>query len=296
VTLALCAFAVLGFAANSLLARGALGANAIDPSSYTLVRLLTGSAMLVLLCAAARRHGVARGSPITPRTRRARLLAAGALASYATAFSYSYLQIGAALGALVLFPTVKIALLVHGHMRGERAPGREWAAAALGLAALAVLTAPGLRRPDPLGVVLMILAGLSWAAYTVGGRQEVDPLRATRGNFALATLAVSPLVVPAALAGHVTSHGVLLAVVSGAITSAIPYVVWYRVVPVLTGMQLGLAQLSVPVLAGIGAVAMLDEPLSTRLVVAAALIAAGVFVALGGRGRRIPASGWRQAD
>ena len=279
-TLALSAFALAGFAANSLLARGALGAGAIDAASYTLVRLVAGTAMLGLLCAA-RRRGAAARSSLTRQPSRTRLVAAGALASYAVAFSYSYLQIGAALGALVLFPTVKIALLAHGHLRGERPPVREWAAAALGLAALAVLTAPGVRRPDPLGVALMILAGLSWAVYTVEGRRVVDPLRTTRGNFALATLGVSPFLLPAALAGHATMHGVLLGAVSGAITSALPYVVWYRVVPLLTGMQQGLAQLSVPVLAGLGAVALLGESLSMRLVVAAALVAAGVFVAVG---------------
>jgi drug/metabolite transporter (DMT)-like permease len=109
-------------------------------------------------------------------------------------------------------------------------------------------------------------------------------VRATRDNFALATVAAAPLLLPALAAGHATPAGVLLAVVSGAVTSALSYAIWYRVVPHLTGMQLGLAQLAVPVLAGLGAALLLGEALTLRLLVAAALIAAGVLLAVARRG------------
>jgi drug/metabolite transporter (DMT)-like permease len=278
----------VGFAANSLLARGALGARAIDAASYTLLRLVSGAAMLAALVLVAPRWPGPAGAQHVPSDANGRSLtrqwtAAVALAAYAAAFSYSYLSIGAALGALVLFPTVKIALLVDGHRRGERPPPSEWLGAALGLVGLAVLTAPGVGRPDPAGVALMGVAGLAWAAYTVAGRQVADPLRSTCDNFARGSVAASPLVLVAMAGGHATAHGLLLAGLSGAITSALPYVVWYHVVPRLTGMQLGLAQLAVPVIAGFGAVVILGEVLTARLLVAAVLIAAGVMVAVGRR-------------
>lgn len=278
-TLLLCAVALTGFAANSLLARGALGAQAIDAASYTILRLASGAAMLVLLVALS-------GQPSMPAAdmvsgwRRSPWMGAISLAAYAAAFSFSYLRIGAALGALVLFPTVKLALLGEGHIRGERPRTREWVGAGLGLAGLVVLTAPGLDRPDLLGVALMVLAGLAWAAYTVAGQRVVNPLVATRDNFFLASVAATPLLVPALLGGRVTGTGTALAVVSGAIASALSYAVWYRVVPRLSGMQLGLAQLSVPVLAGLGAAIVLGETITGRLLVAAALITTGVIVAV----------------
>lgn len=274
----------MGFAANSLLARGALGTRAIDAATYTLVRLLSGTVMLVALAALTREGGADAAGEAATRAR-SRWTGAAALAVYAAAFSYSYLRIGAALGALLLFPTVKLGLLVEGHLRGERPHRREWLGAALGLAGLVVLTAPGIDRPDLPGAALMVIAGLAWALYTVAGRGVSFPVRATRDNFARSCLVASPLLAAAALGGHVTGAGLLLAAVSGAITSALSYAIWYRVVPRLTGMQLGLAQLSVPVLAGLGAVAVLDEALTARLLTAATLIAAGVFVAVARSGR-----------
>ena len=290
-TVLLCALALVGFAANSLFARGALGAQAIDAASYTLLRLVSGAVMLAGLVALPGDPWRPSGNAGVTLPGAAPLVlqrwpAAAALAIYAAAFSYSYLRIGAALGALVLFPTVKIALLAEGHRRGERPPVAEWIGATLGLAGLAVLTAPGVGRPDAAGVALMAVAGLAWAAYTVAGRQVADPWRSTRDNFARASLVAAPLLVAVLAGGHATPRGLLLAGLSGAVTSALPYAIWYRVVPRLTGMQLGLAQLSVPVLAGLGAVALLGEALTLRLLAAAALITTGVLVASARKAQR----------
>lgn len=283
--LALCGLALVGFAANSLLARQALATGSTDAASYTLLRLVSGAVMLLALTlpfAGSRGwdHGPGGGGG---GGFEGRWLAGAALAAYAAAFSYSYLRIGAALGALVLFPTVKLALLGHGLARGERPAIAEWVGAGLALVGLAVLTRPGIGRPDLAGVALMVVAGAAWAVYTVAGQRTSRPVAATRDNFVLSALVATPLLVPALTAGHATTAGIALAVVSGAVTSALSYVVWYRVVPHLTGMQMGLAQLSVPVLAGLGAVVVLGEALTGRLLAAAALIFAGVLLAIGWR-------------
>jgi drug/metabolite transporter (DMT)-like permease len=284
-TAALCVLALVGFAANSLIARGALGTFAIDPATYTLLRVASGAIVLAGLALAAGPSwdvttSASGPGPAGVSAARGRWAAAVALAVYAAAFSYAYLRIGAALGALVLFPTVKVALLAEGHRRGERPPRAEWIGAGLGVAGLAVLTAPGVGRPDLAGVGLMCVAGLAWAGYTVAGKEIRDPLRATRDNFARASIVALPLLAFTASGGHWTERGLGLACLSGAVTSALPYVIWYRVVPHLTGMQLGLAQLSVPVIAGLGAVVLLGEALTARLLIAAVLIAAGVLGAL----------------
>jgi drug/metabolite transporter (DMT)-like permease len=267
------ALTVVGFAANSLLARLAIGAAQIDAATYTSVRLASGAAMLIVLG-----RGLAwRASSWTGGL---------ALAAYAAAFSWSYVRIGAALGALVLFPTVKLALLAWGRARGERPSSRDVAGAALALAGLVLLTLPRASRAEPVGVALMVAAGLAWAVYTVAGVRASSPLAATTSSFGRATIVVAPLAIVAAARGHATPGGLALAAVSGAVTSALAYVLWYATVPHLTAMQMGLAQLAVPALAMLGAVAFLGERLTPTMGVSAALIFSGVTIALTRRGGR----------
>jgi len=273
-----CAAAVAGFAANSLLARAALGAGRIDASSYTLIRLASGAVALSGWMMLRRRRAEARGS----------WAGGAALMAYAAAFSYSYLRIGAALGALVLFPTVKLALLVWGARRGERPAAAEWLGAGVALFGLAALMLPGVGRADPAGIGLMIIAGLAWAVYTVGGAKRGEPVAATAGNFVRSAILALPLAAADLAAGHASRQGVLLAVLSGAIASGPVYCLWYGVVPELTAMQMGLAQLAVPALATLGAVALLGEVLTTRILLAAAAIFAGIGLALGKKGRAVP--------
>jgi drug/metabolite transporter (DMT)-like permease len=269
-TLLVCGLAMVGFAANSLLARQALGASLVDPSTYTLVRLGSGALALAIWLRASGR----------PRARGGTWTGGAALAAYAAAFSYSYVRIGAALGALVLFPTVKLALLAWGLVRGDRPDRQEVLGAGVALAGLVALTWPGAAAADVLGIALMMAAGLTWAAYTIAGRVVRQPVAETTGNFARGLLVALPLVWPAAAGGHATAAGLVLAVVSGAVTSGAAYCLWYAVVPRMTAMQAGLAQLTVPAMAMVGAVVLLGEHLTTRGIVAAAAIFGGVGLAL----------------
>jgi drug/metabolite transporter (DMT)-like permease len=258
---------VVGFAANSLLARLAIGSAAIDPASYTFVRLASGATLLMAL---------SRG----PAWKSSTWVGGAALAVYAAAFSWSYVRIGAALGALVLFPTVKLALLAWGRARGERPTPRDVAGALLALAGLVLLTLPRASRAEPFGIALMVAAGLAWAVYTVVGVRATAAVAATTSNFVRATIVVLPLALLAAARGHATPTGLVLAVVSGAITSALAYVLWYVTVPHLTATQMGLAQLAVPAIAMLGAVALLGEHLTAAMAVAALLIFSGIALAL----------------
>jgi drug/metabolite transporter (DMT)-like permease len=258
--------AMLGFAANSLLARQAIGTGGADAATYTVVRLASGAALLAVL---------ARGPAWSASSWRGGL----ALAAYAAAFSWSYVRIGAALGALVLFPTVKLALLGWGLARGERPPRRDLLGAALALVGLVLLTLPRAGRADPAGVVLMALSGIAWAVYTVAGVRAANATAASASNFLRASLLAAPLLL-LATPGTASAPGLLLAVASGAITSALAYVLWYATVPHLTAMQMGLVQLAVPGLAMLGAVALLGERLTAGMAVAAGCIFAGVGLAL----------------
>ena len=266
--LLLCLLAMVGFAANSLLARAAIGAGTIDAAGYSLVRLAAGAAMLAVL-ASVSRVPIFGGS----------WLGAIALAAYAVAFSFAYVRIGAALGALIIFPVVHLTLLVGGAMRGERHRRDEWVGASLALGGLIALTAPRAHSRDALGITLMITAGLAWAVYTWQGRGVTSALSATCGNFVRSVVVAAPLILVQPPAWP-SSHGLFLAACSGAFTSALAYAIWYLVVPHLSSMQAGLVQLSVPALAAMGAVLVLGERLTMHLAVSAGVIFAGLLLAI----------------
>jgi drug/metabolite transporter (DMT)-like permease len=140
-------------------------------------------------------------------------------------------------------------------------------------------------RPDPLGVLLMAVAGLAWAVYTLVGRGTANPLAANARSFLWSTPLAMLLVAVGRGPVHATPRGVALALVSGAVTSGLGYAIWYRALPALTVTQAAVAQLSVPVIAAAGAVLTLGETLSTRLVVAGIAVLSGVGIVLSARRR-----------
>jgi drug/metabolite transporter (DMT)-like permease len=75
---------------------------------------------------------------------------------------------------------------------------------------------------------------------------------------------------------HLEPFGVMLALVSGIITSGLGYVLWYKALQSLTTTQASAVQLMVPVIAAFGGVAFLSEQVSFRLILGSALILGGV--------------------
>jgi drug/metabolite transporter (DMT)-like permease len=274
-TAALTATAMCAFAANSLLCRAALGARAIDPLGFTAVRLLAGAAVLALFA-----RGIA-----APVSERRAWVSGAALFVYAIAFSLAYTRIGAATGALALFGAVQVTMIGWAVTRGQAPEAREWVGLVLALAGLLGLTVPGLTAPDPAGLALMVAAGAAWGAYSLMGRGAGAPLPANAAHFARAL----PMAIAAALAGsawsapHATGKGLLLAAASGAVASGLGYAVWFAALRGLRATQAALVQLSVPPLAAVGALVLLDEPPSARLVVCGVLILGGIGLALARR-------------
>jgi drug/metabolite transporter (DMT)-like permease len=254
------------FSANSLLTRAALDGGRLDWPTFTIVRLASGTVMLWLLVRARTAPAAERGS----------WLGAAALAGYAVAFTLAYTRIGAAAGALLLFGAVQATMIGVGLVRGERPARIDWLGVVLAVAGLIVLTRPGTMRPDLTGAVLMVAAGVCWGVYSLLGRRSRDPLATTTGNFARATLLALVAVAVLLTRMHITWPGLALAVASGAIASGVGYTIWYTVLPSLAAWRAAVVQLIVPVLTAAAAVVLLGEGITGRLVLAAALIAAGV--------------------
>ncbi|MBI1244955.1 MAG: EamA family transporter [Alphaproteobacteria bacterium] len=271
-TFLLTCIALIAFAANSLLARAALAGGTIDPASYTAIRLISGAAILVGVVAY-------RGHEAAVRARTGSWISAVAIFIYAIAFSLAYGRLGAATGAVILFASVQGTMVIWGALRADRPKPRELAGLLVAFAALVWLLLPRLDSPDPVGSALMALAGVAWGIYSLGGRGTADPVDATAGNFVRAALLCIPLAFAPFTFGYTDTHGIVLAVLSGAVTSGLGYVIWYRALPRLSTTQAAAVQLAVPVIAAFGGVALLGESLTTRLVLASAGILGGLALA-----------------
>lgn len=270
-TAALTTLTMIAFAANSLLCRMALGHELIDPLSFTTLRLGSGALALVAIVL---RSGRPNGAPETAGSWRSGL----ALFAYAAAFSLAYISLSAGMGALILFAAVQITMIGTALSRGERLGAWQWTGLAAAVGGLVYLVLPGISAPSPSGALLMAISGFAWGVYSVRGRGVAAPVRMTAGNFARA----APMALALSLFGlvvlptHAAWTGVALALVSGVATSGLGYVLWYRALRDLTTTQASIVQLTVPVIAAFGGVLFLSERVSTRLVVASALILGGV--------------------
>ncbi len=274
----LTAITMLAFAANSVLCRSALTHTGIDPATFTLVRILSGAAMLWAIAAA-----TGRGRSIGGSWR-----AALSLFAYAAAFSFAYVSLPAGTGALLLFGAVQATMVIAGILRGEYLTRGQWLGLALALAGLVALVAPGVSAPPFLGAVLMLSAGVAWGAYSLLGRRSTDAIAATAGNFLRAAPMALVLVIPMAAGGAHDAAGLVYATVSGALTSALGYVLWYTALPSLSAAQGASVQLSVPVITALGGAAMLGETITLRLASASVAVLGGIGLVIAGRTRREP--------
>ena len=277
-TLLLTSIALVAFAANSILCRLALGAQAIDAESFTIVRLLSGSLalMIILWFTGGAGNKTSRGS----------WPASVALFLYAAAFSYAYISLDTGTGALILFGAVQVTMIVLSIRAGNRLHVLEWAGVGTAFAGFVFLILPGVSAPSPSGFLLMSLAGVAWGIYTLMGKGSKDPLADTSYNF-LRTTPMALILVLMALSSSAeySSQGILLAVLSGAIASGLGYTIWYTALRGLSTTQAAVVQLSVPVIAAMGGVAFSEETITLRLLESAVLILGGILLVVLGRHR-----------
>jgi len=271
------AFALLCFAANSVLARLALGSGRIDPASFTALRLLSGAIVLGILL---RSRGTPRGASA------GRWTGAVLLFLYAAPFSFAYLSLPTGTGALLLFGAVQLTMIGAGLRSGERPQPLEWIGLFAALTGLVYLNLPGLGAPSIQGALLMMVAGVAWGLYSLRGRTAGAPLPRTAESFLLATPLGLVLAAAAAPSAHLSPAGVGFAVASGALASGLGYAAWYAVLPRLSATRAGTVQLAVPVVAALAGTALLGERVSLRLAVSAAAILGGVGLAISARATR----------
>ena len=271
----LTALTMVAFAANSILNRLALDAGDMGAGSFALIRVLSGAAMLMTLVVLT---GQAR---VIQRPSPRGLASAAVLTAYLIGFSYAYVQLEAGLGALILFGAVQLTMFAGALVGGERIGWLRWLGMALALSGLIYLLLPGQAHVPPIkGVALMVAAAIGWGIYSLLGRRAIAPMPEAAMGFVLSI----PLVLLAWLVfsrGEMLSvQGVVLALASGALTSGLGYALWYAILPRLEASMAAIAQLTVPLIAMAGGALVLQEAVTSRFLIAAMLILAGILVAL----------------
>lgn len=267
--------ALIAFAGNSVLCRLALGGNAIDAASFTAIRLLSGIIVLaVILKIAPTGHSdTAKGS----------WQASFWLFLYAISFSFAYISLQTGAGALILFGSVQFTMILVGVLSGNRLHIFEWSGVMIAFSGLVYLLMPGLTRPSLIGFMLMAIAGMAWGFYTLAGKDTRNPLADTTFNFLRTLPLVMILVAVSFRYAEITQQGILLAVISGGITSGIGYTIWYLALGGLTAVQAAVLQLLVPVIAALGGVIFSHETITSRLILSSLLILGGILAVILGK-------------
>ena len=274
-TILLTAFALIAFAFNSILCRMALRGGEADAIGFTFIRLVAGALTLIAIS-----YFFGKG---TKTSERGNWISAFFLFAYAVCFSLAYLALSAGTGALILFGSVQLTMILIALFRGERPGVVEWLGLGIALGGLVYLVFPGLASPPLHSSLLMAAAGAAWGIYTLRGKGGGHPLAQTTGNFLWSVPMIAVAGIPFFSQIHLSGRGIVIAIVSGGIASGLGYTVWYAALKFHTSTRAAVLQLAVPLIAAAGGVLLLSETATTRLWIAAALILGGIGLTIFGR-------------
>jgi drug/metabolite transporter (DMT)-like permease len=259
----------------------ALAAGYIDAWSFTAIRLLSAAVCLgiimVIYSYNLKRQPTALNNAILKD--KGSWLSSLSLLIYALCFSLAYVQLDTGTGALILFAAVQLTMIGWGIYQKEQLSAVQWTAFVVAVAGFVYLMLPSAAVPSLSGAVIMATSGIAWGIYSIRGKACVSPLRATGFNFIRSLLAV-PILLLLAMSHikDISIEGILLASLSGALTSAIGYSIWYMAMPLLKSTQAAVVQFCVPVLATMAGVILLSEQLTMRFIIASTVILAAVLV------------------
>ncbi len=264
--------ALLAFAGNSVLCRLALSDNIIDGASFTAVRLISGIVVLSLIFL------ISNTDKKYDNTAKGSWKSSLLLFIYAVTFSFAYNSLDTGVGALVLFASVQITMILTSLFTGNKLTIFDALGVTLAGFGFLYLVMPNLTTPSLLGFILMAISGIAWGLYTLAGKGSNNPLADTTYNF-LRTLPFIILLIALCYPNlHLSQQGILLAVLSGGLASGLGYTIWYSALTGLSSIQAAVVQLLVPIIAAMGGIFFAEEPLSLRLVIASIMVLGGIFI------------------
>ena len=256
------------FAANSIITRLALSSNLIGPSNFALLRAGSAALILVLLVLFIQKK--------IPKFKINSIISSLALVGYLVGFSFAYLTINTGVGALILFGGSMIVMFTGALLLKEDISILRFIGVFLSLIGLYILTDPRFGDNSLFGIILMFLAAFSWGIYSILGHGQNNPLSNTAINFVLALLLIIPIALFIPDQTNTSPYGILLAIISGSITSGLGYTLWYWILPKINITSASIAQLSVPLIAALGGYLFISESLNWQFYIASFFILGGI--------------------
>jgi len=261
--------------ANSIFCRAALIEYQIDAYSFSFFRLFFGALTLVLILFFTKKD-FKIDIPL-----KGNWLNSFMLFLYAICFSYSYINMEAGIGTLILFAVVQLTMIIVAIIKKEKLNLKKSIGIVIAFSGLIYLLYPSQEFSlSMFHVVLMIISGIAWAFYTILGKSSNDALKDTTINFVktIPFLILFFLIFVQEL--QLSFSGIFLAFLSGSITSAIGYVLWYLVLRNIEIITASVIQLLVPVLAIVLSIILLDEKLTLTLIISTSMILGGIFISI----------------
>ena len=256
------------FAANSIITRLALSSNLIGPSNFALLRAGSAALILVLLVLFIQKK--------IPKFKINSIISSLALVGYLVGFSFAYLTINTGVGALILFGGSMVVMFSGALLLKENISILRFIGVFLSLIGLYILTDPRFGDNSLFGIILMFLAAFSWGIYSILGHGQNNPLSNTAINFVLALLLIIPIALFIPDQTNTSPYGILLAIISGSITSGLGYTLWYWILPKINITSASIAQLTVPLIAALGGYLFISETLNWQFYIASFLILGGI--------------------
>ena len=261
--------ALLAFASNSILNRWALLDGITGPLTFSFVRVSSGAVLLWIIVAS-------KNINWRPKFQ---ILPSISISVYMLCFSIAYLNLGIGIGAVILFGGVQFTMFGLAAFFGEKITLWRIVGATISFSGLCVLFLTNERLDLNISAMLiMIFSAIGWGVYSFLGKNAKNPLLETTQNLVWASLFLGFVFVFSF--DEMSIKGFVLAIISGAITSGLGYVLWYTVLPSLKTTIAAVLQLTVPIIAAIVGVLFFSEELTMELVFAAILVAMGTFVSL----------------
>ncbi|WP_139302527.1 DMT family transporter [Thalassotalea sp. PP2-459] len=267
---------LIAFAGNSVLCRLAVKEGYIDPASYTNIRLVAGVFALWLIF-------LFTHKPAKLTVNKNNWLGGISLYLYAITLSYGYLTVETGIGAVVLFGAVQVTLVLFSFIKGHKISLLEWLGLLIAFIGFVYLMADELGQPSLIGLILMTISGITWGIYTQSGLDGLAPIQNTTANFTctIPLILVSMFLITTEVS--LSFQGIILAIISGAVTSAIGYALWYNILPSFTSIQAGVVQLLVPIVAAIGGVIFVNDAITIKLFIASLLVLGGAALVTYGK-------------
>ena len=265
--------ALLFLATNSILCKMAISTQNIDAFSFTFLRIFSGTVLLLCIYFYKNKN--------LKLSFKKNWISSFMLFLYAICFSYSYINMFAGIGTLILFAVVQISMILIALFYKEKLTINKILGVIVAFGGLAFLLYP--KEDFSISffhTFLMVISGIAWAVYSVIGKSSTNALLNTTDNFFKAIIFAIIFMLFFINEFKFDLYTSFLAILSGSITSGLGYLIWYEVLPKIQITTASVLQLIVPILAIFLSVIILDEKFSLELAISTFIILFGIFLAL----------------